>query len=318
MKYDSKTVRKFSEFLAAANNLPVPLVDKDIWITYMLREIYSLPDGRHLVFKGGTCLVKAYYGYYRFSEDIDLTWTGGKIKERDFRGKVIGKVIEELGLKWYEDEKVKGVAGSHSGDVMNYFLRSPEPNGEASKLKITVAFKEKLEFPVQEIRLIGIKPSKERKELEALYGNVAIDYFNTQTVPCYSIQEIACEKIRALLTRKPQLVRSRDIVDLHKISVHQGGLQKAAPASSVKAKLSTALKKPSYATEYARATEDIYEHLQQLAEQSAQDPVFIEKQESVELYKFVKELGAYLVDNKIAETRGLRKGLPKALRSGVG
>ena len=79
MKYDPQAVRRFAESLAAASgNLPVALVEKDVWITYVLREIYSLPESKFLAFKGGTCLVKAYFGYYRFSEDIDLTWTGEK------------------------------------------------------------------------------------------------------------------------------------------------------------------------------------------------------------------------------------------------
>ena len=255
MKYNPKTVRKFAEFLAGTNNLPVPLVDKDIWITYMLRKIYALPESKHLAFKGGTCLVKAYYGYYRFSEDIDLTWTGGKIKEHDFGSRVIVPVMDELGLKWYEDANVKGVKGSQSGNIMNYFLSSPEPNGGASKLKITVAFKEELKFPIEEIKLktIPVEDGK-RNEGEALYGSVAADYFDSLTVSCYSIQEIFCEKIRAILTRKQQLVRSRDIVDLQKISAHQGGLENVAPPKAVKTKLSVALKIPSYATEYARTT----------------------------------------------------------------
>jgi len=296
-------VRKFAESLAA-KQFTLPLVDKEIWISYLLREIYALPEGKNLVFKGGTCLVKAYYGYYRFSEDIDLTWTGGKIREHDFRAKVIGRVMSELGLKWYQDKNVKGVAGSQSGKIMNYFLRSPEPNGEATKLKITVAFNEKLEFPTQEITLKTITPKINKRDLEALYGNVARDYFNAPTVPCYSIKEIACEKIRAILTRKAQPVRSRDIVDLLKISEAQGGLEKAAPPKEVKAKLSSALRLPSYKAEFDRTTADLHEHLQQLALQATQDPVFIDKLDFEELKKFAGQLETYLKTTGIVEMNG--------------
>lgn len=51
------------------------IVEKDFHLHRLLYEISNdeyLND--NLVFKGGSCLVKAYTGYYRFSEDIDLTW----------------------------------------------------------------------------------------------------------------------------------------------------------------------------------------------------------------------------------------------------
>jgi len=305
VKYDPNTVRRFAESLAAGNRqgLSLSLVDKDVWITYMLREIYALPEGKHLAFKGGTCLVKAYYGYYRFSEDVDLTWVGGKPKEHDFRKNVVEQVMGSLGLEWYKDEKVRtGIAGTQSGNVMNYFFRSPEPKEQSSKLKMTVAFKEKLEFPLQEIRLKTIAPSKGRRELEALYGDAAKDYFDSATAPCYSIQEIACEKIRAMLTRKAQLVRSRDIVDLYYISGRLGGLEKAAPPKAAKAKLSSVLSIPAYAKEYGRATADLHEHLQQLARQSEQDPVFIKRPELSKLGAFAEELEDYIAENVLVKS----------------
>jgi len=305
LKYDPKVVRKFAESLAAGNKqgLSLPLVDKDIWITYMLREIYALPEGKHLAFKGGTCLVKAYYGYYRFSEDIDLTWVGEKPKEHDFRRNVVEQVMGSLGLEWYKDEKVRtGIAGTQSGNVMNYFFRSPEPKAQSSKLKMTVAFKETLAFPLEEIRLKTVTPDKSHRELQALYGDAATDYFDSATAPCYSIQEIACEKIRAMLTRKAQLVRSRDIVDLYHISGRLGGLEKAAPPKAAKAKLSSVLSIPAYAKEYVRATADLHEHLRQLARQSEQDPVFIKRPELSKLGAFAEELEGYIAENVLVKS----------------
>jgi len=310
MKYDPKTVRKFSESLAAGNKqgLSLPLVDKDVWITYMLREIYALPEGKHLAFKGGTCLVKAYYGYYRFSEDVDLTWVGGKIKEHDFRRNVVEQVMDSLGLEWYKDEKVKtGIAGTQSGKVMNYFFLSPEPKAQSSKLKMTVAFKETLKFPLEEIRLKTVTSNKRRLELQALYGDAAKDYFDSATAQCYSIREIACEKIRAILTRKAQLVRSRDIVDLYHISGRLGGLEKAAPPSAAKTKLSSVLSIPAYAKEYSRTTANLHEHLQQLARQSGQDPVFIKRPELTKLSAFAEELEEYISKNVLVTAVGKQR-----------
>jgi len=48
-------------------------VEKDFWVCWTLRELFSLPGiGEHLTFKGGTSLSKAWKLIHRFSEDIDL------------------------------------------------------------------------------------------------------------------------------------------------------------------------------------------------------------------------------------------------------
>ena len=48
-------------------------VEKDFWICWTLRELFTLPGiGEHLTFKGGTSLSKAWKLIERFSEDIDL------------------------------------------------------------------------------------------------------------------------------------------------------------------------------------------------------------------------------------------------------
>ncbi len=54
------------------------VVEKDIWVCYVLDKLFSLKklEGK-LVFKGGTCLSKAYNLIGRFSEDIDLTISKG-------------------------------------------------------------------------------------------------------------------------------------------------------------------------------------------------------------------------------------------------
>ncbi|KKL23990.1 hypothetical protein LCGC14_2419840, partial [marine sediment metagenome] len=36
---------------------------------------------KNLLFKGGTCLIKTYFDYYRFSQDLDFTWKDQKCFE---------------------------------------------------------------------------------------------------------------------------------------------------------------------------------------------------------------------------------------------
>jgi len=53
------------------------LVEKDVLIHRILKEVMQ-NFGNTYLFKGGSCLVKCYFGYYRFSVDLDFTW-----KEQD-------------------------------------------------------------------------------------------------------------------------------------------------------------------------------------------------------------------------------------------
>lgn len=298
MKYSPTQVRRVAEFLhtnAQIRNLPVDLLEKDIWITYILRELRSLDESRSLALKGGTCLVKIYLGYYRFSEDIDLTWFGSKINRRDFRNRVLGTIMGTLGLEWDERDGVStGIVGTHSGGVFSYFLISPPRDSTTTKLKITVAFDEKVAFKPVLSRVNHVPiDSSIKHDATTTFGNTATDYFVMPDVWCYTLKEIACEKIRALLTRQMQPARSRDLVDLHKISSSEG-LEKSAPPSITRLKLVSALKIQAYRREYARATHNLAKHLEQLVTESASDPVFFERPKPDDLRAFAGELMEYI------------------------
>ena len=70
-------------FVAASQKLgyTAPLVEKDFWVCWTLRELFALPGARgHLIFKGGTALSKIWQAIRRFSEDVDVSlsreWLG--------------------------------------------------------------------------------------------------------------------------------------------------------------------------------------------------------------------------------------------------
>lgn len=65
---------------AVQTGLPAYAVEKDWWVTEILRVVFEMEAGKHLVFKGGTSLSKAWKAIERFSEDIDLAI------DRDFLG----------------------------------------------------------------------------------------------------------------------------------------------------------------------------------------------------------------------------------------
>lgn len=66
---------------ATRMNINERLIEKDFWVCWMLRRLFTIPEaGSHLTFKGGTSLSKAFALTSRFSEDIDLiierSWLG--------------------------------------------------------------------------------------------------------------------------------------------------------------------------------------------------------------------------------------------------
>jgi len=67
---------KQSYFGVIADNLNVmpQLIEKDFWVCWILKILFSLPEaGSHLTFKGGTSLSKCYNVIKRFSEDVDIS-----------------------------------------------------------------------------------------------------------------------------------------------------------------------------------------------------------------------------------------------------
>ena len=62
------------ETAAAASGRPPHLLEKDVWVVWILSALFESSLAEMLTFKGGTSLSKVYRVIDRFSEDIDLTY----------------------------------------------------------------------------------------------------------------------------------------------------------------------------------------------------------------------------------------------------
>ena len=59
---------------AARMGLPPHVIEKDFWVCWTLKRLFSLQCVKeNLLFKGGTSLSKVYRLIRRFSEDIDIS-----------------------------------------------------------------------------------------------------------------------------------------------------------------------------------------------------------------------------------------------------
>ena len=94
----TKQQQQIIQSVANASQLDAQSVEKDWWVTQVLKAIFSLPYAEHLSFKGGTSLSKCYPGTIeRFSEDIDLTFLGMDLSDNicDKNIKKIEKIMSE-------------------------------------------------------------------------------------------------------------------------------------------------------------------------------------------------------------------------------
>lgn len=65
----------FNEAARVRKTLRAEVIEKDFWVCWVLRAVFTLPDPpADLIFKGGTSLSKVYNAIERFSEDVDLSF----------------------------------------------------------------------------------------------------------------------------------------------------------------------------------------------------------------------------------------------------
>jgi len=75
MKYTDLSINDKQEVIdrvQAENGLNRQLIEKDWWVTAVLRALFALPYSNHISFKGGTNLSKCWHLINRMSEDADI------------------------------------------------------------------------------------------------------------------------------------------------------------------------------------------------------------------------------------------------------
>lgn len=200
---------------ATTEGVPPDTIDKDWVLGHFLHILFSFRWAQdNLVFKGGTCLRKCYFEKYRFSEDIDLTVTNS-----DFTLTMnhLNQVCEALKdqsdipnrIMKYDDVLHKD---RHVGwDVeICYWGSNHNPNDEPvfrnvchTKIIVEARHFEKIIFPLSVNTLLH--PYSDHENIKA-------------ELPCYSIEEILSEKLRAILQRNRG--EARDFFDIWYIANH--------------------------------------------------------------------------------------------------
>ena len=58
---------------AANSGRSAQILEKDVWVCWVLDALFTMPGALSMAFKGGTSLSKVYNAIDRFSEDVDIT-----------------------------------------------------------------------------------------------------------------------------------------------------------------------------------------------------------------------------------------------------
>ncbi len=208
------------------------LLEKDYHLHRLLAEMSQDPwISERLIFKGGTCLIKAYLEYFRFSEDLDFTWANqeawsGKTPSAVRRacskhitefGGHLEEICSRLGFNFKSSKEDKSAMEIGGGGRLARFYPTftSQMNGLEVRLKIEVNFLEKMLYPIKQLTLKTYLAELPEKDAEVLSFRHSQDYkAYTQKVKfnCYSPEEIYTEKCRAALTR--QAFKLRDYIDI--------------------------------------------------------------------------------------------------------
>ena len=183
----------------------LPLIEKDYYLTLILSQVHELSED--LIFKGGTCLNKVYYAYYRLSEDLDFSMilpqyevTRGQrrkciqpVKDR------IRKFVEQFGMR-IDDAGNPG--RNESKQYVYYFIYQSALRSIETKIKFEIG-----------LRFNPIAPVEKRQVQHVfLHPFTGEPLFDGGKVNCLSLNEIVSEKLRAAALRLK--IAPRDFYDL--------------------------------------------------------------------------------------------------------
>lgn len=193
------------------NNFDKEKLEKDFYLTILLHRISR--DIPEITFKGGTCLNKVYYPYFRLSEDLDfsisiedpLVNANGKRQKfayhmRDHIKKICKMMNRTLDDDEHHHKKAQGNKLLKTKDYtyLKYIITYPSiysQKQQTIKIDITYTSKQYLPWKEWNIHAIFIDPILEDP------------IFDQTSITCLSLQEMMAEKMRAALTRQTPAIR---------------------------------------------------------------------------------------------------------------
>jgi len=249
--HDKDKFRDLVDRAAMHAGFYAPLMEKDYYLTFILSRIFDL--SADLIFKGGTCLNKIYYSYYRLSEDLDFTMRlPDDSATRGIRRKAIQTIkdniaafADPLGMRL---EGMESAGRNESKQYIYYLVYDAVtlPVAQSIKLEISLRFNPLID--------------PESRRIQHLYKHpfTGAPLFDAGFVNCLALNEIVSEKLRAAALRKD--IAPRDFYDLDFILRNKFNLKNKQIIELFRNKLAedkadTALKK--YLVNMGRSVQEI-------------------------------------------------------------
>jgi len=220
---DKKLFRDAIGITAQQMNIPTIYVEKDYWVTFALKSIFSKEIGADTIFKGGTSLVKCFKMINRFSEDIDLVVIRRE-GETDNQLKRKLKEVERAINETLPEVKVQGLTHKVGMSRKTAHSYSKEFTGAYGQIRDVI---------VIEVTWLGYYEPYTKHDINSFVGNMIIDSGQIELVEKYEMQPFTVqvlEPIRTICEKIMSLVRfsyvERPIDDLrnkirHIYDLHQ-------------------------------------------------------------------------------------------------
>jgi len=164
LKLPIEEQKKFYREIRDKIGLSEVAIEKDLWVTAVLRALFALPYSEHLSFKGGTSLSKCWNLIERFSEDIDIavnrellgfTGTLSKTQISDkLRRTSCAFVREKLQFDLQKQLKTNGISNSNFSIIVNITpITTTDP--EIIEVQYKTLFADKYIKPVVRLEISG-------------------------------------------------------------------------------------------------------------------------------------------------------------------
>ncbi len=186
---------------------------------------------RGLIFKGGTCLIKCFLNYPRFSTDLDFTWRGEKAWQslgtkalrrtlRPIQRMFLGLLAKHASAEGLRFDQERDVQYGQSNRMMTIVLHYESVQRLPSLVKVQVNFTEPLLYETKAVEARSLLHGELTPAMKLLDSDLPARYSRPIRIEAYDPREILAEKGRAILTRTA--AKTRDLLDLHLLEARLG------------------------------------------------------------------------------------------------
>ncbi len=220
-----KDTELFKDAVKAAEqmfNIKDVYIEKDYWVTFALKEIFTSRVGEQAVFKGGTSISKCYNLIDRFSEDIDIAVLKNEGESEALVSRKV-RAISKSVIEYLPEINIKGITSKHGKLRKTAHEYTRMFAGELGEVKDSIilevtSFGNAEPFTVRNVNCYIAEMMKINKQND-LIEKYGLQPFKVQVL---ALERTFCEKIMSLVRFSRQAGtfydlsnKIRHVYDLH-------------------------------------------------------------------------------------------------------